>query len=91
MKHVKIHFTCYLSLREKRVLKQYPWGTIATNGPLFSKGQSFFLNNHVSVPLCRWGTKTVPLEGPNYGQANSTPRGTIRYPFFLSAGLHVFP
>ncbi len=23
---------------EKGVLKQYPWGTIATNGNLFSKG-----------------------------------------------------
>ncbi len=30
----------YTSLREKRVLKQYPWGTIATNGTLFSEGHS---------------------------------------------------
>ena len=43
------------ALREKRVLKWCPWGTIATNGTLFSKGHSFFLNNHVyeknSTPL----------------------------------------
>ena len=29
-----------ITLREKRVLKQYPWGTFATNGSLFSKGHS---------------------------------------------------
>ena len=26
----------------------------------------------------------VPLGAPNYGHANSTPRGTISVPFFLS-------
>ena len=35
------------ALREKRVPKRCPWGTIASNGTLFSKGHSFFLNNHV--------------------------------------------
>ena len=35
------------TLREKRVPKRCPWGTIATNGTLFSQGHSFFLNNHV--------------------------------------------
>ena len=68
---------------KKKLLKQYPWGTIATNGTLFSKGHSFFLNNH--VPLCWWGTKTVPLGAPNYRQANSTPRDIFSVPFFLSA------
>ncbi len=36
-----------VTLREKRVPKRCPWGTIATNGTLFSKGHSVFLNNHV--------------------------------------------
>ncbi len=35
------------TLRKKRVPKQYPWGTIATNSTLFLEGHSFFLNNHV--------------------------------------------
>ncbi len=34
-------------LRKKRVPKQCPWGTIATNSTLFLEGHSFFLNNHV--------------------------------------------
>ncbi len=48
-----------------------------------------FLNNHVcvkTVHLCRWGTKTVPLGEPNYGQPNSVPRGIVLAPFFLSEG-----
>ena len=44
-----------ITLREKRVLKQYPWGTFATNGTLFSKGHSF---------------KTVPKWGPSCGHEN---------------------
>ncbi len=35
------------TLSEKRVPKRCLWGTFATNGTLFSKGHSFFLNNHV--------------------------------------------
>ncbi len=43
---IKIMVTFFIgSLRQKRVLKQYPWGTIAINGTVFSKGHSFFLNN----------------------------------------------
>ena len=74
------------TLREKRVPKWCPWGTIATNGTLFSKGHSFFLNNHVyeTVPLGHWGTEIVLLRVPYYGQSNSVPMGTILVPFFLS-------
>ena len=36
------------------------------------------------APLCRWGAKTVPLGAPNYGQPNSTLRGAVSAPFFLS-------
>ncbi len=46
-----------------------------------------FLRVHVcrkTLSLCRWGTKTVPLGEPNYGQPNSARRGTISAPFFLS-------
>ena len=35
------------TLRGKRVPKRCPWGTIASNSTLFSKGHSFFLNNHI--------------------------------------------
>ena len=35
------------TLREKRVPKRCPWGTIATNGTIFLKGHSFSLNNRV--------------------------------------------
>ena len=70
------------SLREKRLLKQYPWGTIATNGTLFSKGHSFFLHNHV------YGKKSAPEQKGTIFQ-NSAPRGTVlqkkcwkRYPFW---------
>ena len=38
-----------------------------------------------TAPLCRWGAKTVPQGAPNYGQPNSTPRGAVLSPFFLSA------
>ncbi len=36
------------------------------------------------VPLCRQGTKTVPLRKPNYGQPNSAPWFGVlyRHPFF---------
>ena len=72
------------TLREKRVPKQCPWGTIATNVTLLVKGHSFFLNNHVykTVPLGHGGTEIVPLRVPNYGQSNSAPRGTVLVPFF---------
>ena len=42
--------TANATLREKRVPKRYPWGTIASNGTPFSKGHSFFLNKE-TVPL----------------------------------------
>ncbi len=58
------------SLREKTVLKQYPWGTIAANGTLFSKGHSFFLNNHV------YGKKGAPKQKGTIFQ-KSAPRGTV--------------
>ncbi len=61
------------ALTEKRVPKQYPWGAIATNSTLFFQRGAFF-------PY--WGTKTVPLAAPNYGQQNSTPRGAVSAPFF---------
>ena len=75
------------SLKEKRVPKPSPWGTIATNGTLFSQGHSFFLNNHVyhvyeTVPLGHWGTKIVPLRVPYYIQSNSAPRVLFQYPFY---------
>ena len=66
------------TLREKRVPKRCPWGTIATNGTLFSKGHSFFLNNHVYEKR-----EIVPLRVPYYGQSNSASRGTIPVPFFF--------
>ncbi len=77
-----------ITLREKRVPKRRPWGTIATNGTLFSKGHSFFLNNHVyekneTVSLGHCGTEIVPQRVPYYGQSNSAPRGTISVPFFF--------
>ncbi len=34
---------CGLHSKKNRVLKQYPSGTISTNGTLLSKGHSFFL------------------------------------------------
>ncbi len=67
---LKMSFTdprWWSSLREKRVPKRRPWGTIDTNGTLFSKGNSFFLNNHV----CE---KKTP---GSLGHRNSTPKGTI--------------
>ncbi len=63
-------FWIYTTLREKRVLKQYPWGTIATNGTLFSKGHSFFLNNHV------YGKKSAPEQKGTIFQ-KSAPKGTV--------------
>ncbi len=36
------------TLREKRVPKRCSWGTIATNGTLFSKGHSFFPVYHIT-------------------------------------------
>ncbi len=79
------------ALRETKVPKRCPWGTIATNGTLFSKGHSFFLNNHVygkTVPLVYWGTEIVPLRVLYYGQSSNAPRGTISVPFFSEC---VFP
>ncbi len=40
--------------QRKKGTKKYPWGTIAKNGTVFSKGHSFFLNNHVC------GKKSAP-------------------------------
>ncbi len=38
-----------------------------------------------TVPLCRWGTNTVPLAVQNYGQERVHIRELFRYPsFFLS-------
>ncbi len=59
-----------VTLREKRVPKRCPWGTIASNSTLFSNGHSFFLNNHVCG-------KRVPLPDRGTFLRNSTPRGTI--------------
>ena len=74
----------YSTLRKKRVPKQYPWGTIATNSAPFGvRGTVFNLFCEKTVPLCRWVTKTVPLGAPNYGHANSSPKGTISVPFFF--------
>ncbi len=73
-------------LREKRVPKQCPWGTIATNGTLFSKGHQKE-SKYETVPLGHWGTEIVPLRVPYYGQSNSAPRGTISGPLFLSVGI----
>ncbi len=42
------------ALREKGVLKQYPWGTIATNGTLLLRGTLFSTNRIIKekrVPL----------------------------------------
>ncbi len=47
-----------------------------------------------TVPLSWWGTKTVPLGVPNYGEVKSiksAPRDTLSVPFF-SGGVQVqFP
>ena len=64
------------SLREKRVPKRCPWGTIAPNGTLFS--------NYVyeTVPLAHWGTEIAPLRVLYYGQPNSAPSGSVSVSFF---------
>ncbi len=52
----------YTTLKEKRVLKQCPWGTILENGAFFSKND----------------TNLVPLGHQNevlfYGRSNGAPR-----------------
>ena len=35
----------------------------------------------IALP-CWWGTKTVPLGVPNYGQAKRDPRGTLLVCFY---------
>ena len=37
---VHLFLTTYYALRIKRVPKQYPWGTIATNSTLFLEGHT---------------------------------------------------
>ncbi len=53
------------ALTEKRVLKQYPWGDIATNSTLYFRGEHYLLNNNVCqkkrTPMDR-GTILAPLE-----------------------------
>ena len=64
----------HYTLREKRVPKRCPWGTIATNGTFFSKGNSAPFNlSHLREVRVLY-----------YGQSNSAPRGTVLVPFFLS-------
>ncbi len=56
--------------QKKRVPKQYPWGTIATNSTLFLEGHSFSLNNHV------FPKKSAPKQKGTIFQ-KSVPRGTV--------------
>ncbi len=68
------------------VPKQCPWGAIVTNSTLFSRVVLYFLDTK-TVPHNKKGTEIAPLGAPNYGQPNSTPRGAVLAPFFLSVGL----
>ena len=72
---LSLEYQCvlYPITQRKRVLKQYAWCTIATNGALFSKGHSFFLNNHVCLKKSAPKQKGTPL---SEGYQNSTPRAT---------------
>ncbi len=53
-------FSCWLALKEKRVLKKCPWGTILENSALFDKNGT----------LKESATKMVPQKVPLYGQSN---------------------
>ncbi len=63
---------CWVYTQKKRVPKQYPSGTIATNSHCdpFLEGHSFFLNNHV------YPKKSAPKQKGTIFQKSAT-RGTV--------------
>ena len=81
--YCKLYVKCTLGINSilKRLICRYR-GTILV--PFRVRGTVCNLFCVKTVLLYRWGTNTVPLGIPNYGQAKSAPRGPISVPFFMS-------
>ncbi len=62
----------------------YYFGTPQSQGYCFQPQHPSVGGVPKPVPHKKKGTEIAPLGAPNYGQPNSTPRGAVLAPFFLS-------